>query len=260
MSSAPFPPFMVRKLAYMDPTFVLQGASPYLLREFRTNDVYDPDPLLGGGSVSGFPQLASIYNYWRVEDFRFRYELVNNEPSVPGLHGVILRDVQPSTVIASLAAAQNSLEIAPTTGPHMIGVTQGMSVYRSRWYNCAPPAIVGNPANYFGDEAFVGGVAVSPANQTWLAFVLLSPIGGNLTNGSIITMYLEYTVRFFSLRENNAAFITPMHLRKLEGIWHSDDPAENMRIVEKPESIIRARKEPIITPRDYEDIAMELDD
>lgn len=211
--STPFPTFMIRRLAYMDPTFVLQGASPYRLREFRLNDIWDPDPLLGGGSVSGYTQLISIYNFWRVEGFRFRFEVVSNEPAVPVLFGGICRDVQPSTTIGSYADAQNSLEVAPTTGPHMVGQTSGNSVFRSRWYSCAPATIQGNPLTYMGDQGAVGGDATSPGSVLWFAFVLLSAIGGNLTNGAIVTVYLNFTVRFFSLKNTLASRIVPLHLR-----------------------------------------------
>jgi hypothetical protein len=202
MSNSPFPPFMMRKLTFFEPNLVLQSAASFLVREWRINDVYDPDPLLGGGTVAGFNELAAIYRLWRVENFRVRFEVASNEPALPLTFGIIFRDIRPSTVIAAYADAQNAMEVAPTSGPALVGQTTGNSVYRSPWYKLRPGSIVGNPISYMSDIAYqgTGGSApVSPTQNVWLAFLLLSIGAVNpLTNGAIVHAYMEFTVRWYS--------------------------------------------------------------
>jgi hypothetical protein len=202
MHASPFPMEMTRTLTFFEPSLVIQDASnPFKLREWRINSVYDPDPLIGGGTVAGYHQLVAIYDQWKVINFKVRYEVAGNEPNVPVIFGLIFRDQQPSTIISAYADAQNALEIAPTTGPNIVGQTTGMDVYRSPWYKVKPSSIMGNPLTYNGAIEYQGSTSANPTQVIFLGFVALS-IGStiNLTNGCILTIYMEFTTRFYSLK------------------------------------------------------------
>jgi len=46
---------------------------------YRMNSVYDPDPLLGTGALSGFTEWAAMFGKYRVEEFRYNIRIANLE-------------------------------------------------------------------------------------------------------------------------------------------------------------------------------------
>lgn len=234
MGNSPFPMEMIRKLNFYEPNLVLQGANPFIVREWRINSAYDPDPLLGGGSTAGYNKIAAIYGQYRVENFRVRYEVAANEPAIACAFGLIFRDAQPSTTTLTYIDAQNQLEIAPTTGPQIVGETAGMSIYRSKWISIRPSAILGNPIEYMADLSFQSSVTTNPTQTVWLAFIVTSP-GAliNLTNGVILNIYMEQTVRFFSLS-------SPLEIvRNTQTIIDNRKPEVICNNVVNPQDLIR---------------------
>lgn len=202
MKSSPFPQSMIRKLVYNEPEQLLQsGTSTFLVKEWRMSDSWDPDSALGGGAVAGFNKLAAIYNLFRVEDFKIRINVSNNENTKPISFGLVFRDVRPSTFILTAADAQNALEVAPTTGPTIVGESSGNSIYRGPWHRISPQAVLGNTISYFGDIDYSGTAGPSPASPSQVLWVaLIAYIGaGDLTNGFFLDAYMEFTTRFYSL-------------------------------------------------------------
>lgn len=203
MRAAPFPMEMVRTLTFFEPNLIIQsftGAS-FVLREWRINSVFDPDPLIGSGSVAGFPQLAAIYQHYRVENFKVRFEVAGNEPALPLSFGLCFKDAQPSLSVTTYLRAQDALEVGPTTGPHVVGETTGQSVYRSKWLKIRPSSILGNPLTYYADADFSASVTSNPPQLVWMAFLLFAPLSTiPLPNGCVLNMYMSFTTRFYSLR------------------------------------------------------------
>lgn len=203
MRSSPFPPFMIRKMPFFEPSLIMQNAlSSFVLREWRINDVYDPDPLTGGGTVAGFHELAAIYNLFRVENFQVRYSVSSNEPATALNFGIIFRDARPSLTLLTYADCQNALEVAPTSGPGIVGQTTGTSVFNSPDYKIKPAAVVGNPLAYMADTLFAGlggSAPASPSQQVWMAFIMMSQAPLTLLpNGGIVHIYMEFTARWYS--------------------------------------------------------------
>jgi hypothetical protein len=199
MRNAPFPPQMIRKLVYNEPELLLQSSTAtFLVKEWRMSDVWDPDPALGGGSVAGFNKLIAIYNLWRVENFKIKIQVANNEPARSVTFGLIFRDARPSSIILTAADAQNALEVQPSTGPNIVGETTGNSIYRGPWHKIAPQHVLGNTFTYYGDNDYAGVGSATPSQVLWVAFVAY--IGtGDLTNGVFLNAYMEFTTRFYSL-------------------------------------------------------------
>lgn len=197
--SSPFPSVMIRKCPFFEPSQVVSGAATFLVRRWRLSDFYDPDPLLGGGTVSGFNELAKIYQIFRVERSTFRATITSNEPALPMTFGFIVRSSDPSTSIATLADAQNAIETSPTTGPMAVGTTQGKSVTNVRTIKVDHGAILGDPIALMSDMGFTGLYSgSSPSRNIWLAFIVLSPSASLLNNGVILDLYLHLSVRSFS--------------------------------------------------------------
>ncbi len=195
--TSPFPNDMTRKMLF-HAVGVKGGAAAFQIFELRCNAAYQPD---AASSPPGFSQLAAIYNSYKVTHVRVRYNVCSNEPTIPVFFGLIFRDQQPSAVLTTYALAVESLSIAPTSGPEVVGETQGMSVYKSKWYKIMPAAIVGNALDYYGSTTFEGGSAANPTDLTWVALIMYSYASGtNLTNGAFYDFYLEMTTRFYSLK------------------------------------------------------------
>jgi hypothetical protein len=187
-------------MTFVEPTLVVQAPLlPYAIREWRINDIFDPDPLIGGGTVAGYTYYTTAYNRYRVYKHECQFTVCGNEPGIPVTFGVVYRDARPSTIITSYAQALDALEIGPTTGIQMVGQTSGQSIYRSRRLRIHPAAIMGDPQEYMSDVSWAGSTSTSPTQTVWMAFIAvsISPIV-NLTNGVILTMNQIFTVKWSS--------------------------------------------------------------
>lgn len=199
--NAPFPAFQKRKLTYTYPSLVVAGATPFLIREFRINSVFDPDPLASTGVPAGYAAMAMIYGQYRVEHFSVRLEVSSNEPALSQVVGLTFKDEQPSTVILTYRDAQDTLEVAPSTQPQILGQTGGTSVWRSPWYHIHPGTITGNQLGYMADNDYSAVTGANPAQIVWLAFIAYGPTsGGTLPNGCIVNLFMEFTTRFYGPR------------------------------------------------------------
>lgn len=196
----PFPPKYRAKLSFVE-NLVLQAAASFLVRDFRANSAWDPDPLIGGGSLSGFTELAAIYNFYTVDRVRLRYTVAANEPSLPCNFGFTFKDYQPSVAVTTYALALDILEVSPTTGTNVVGETAGQSLYRSKWtpwIHCG--VVLGNMLQYYAEASYSATTNASPSQVIWASFVLLADTSlTNLTNGVIANFNFEFDVLFYSL-------------------------------------------------------------
>jgi len=201
MYNSPFPPERTVKLLYFEPNVNFQpGAVAFGVRDWRMNSAYDPDPLVGGGSLAGFAQMAAIYNIYQVVRFRFRFEIISQEAAQPLIIGFTMKDYQPSTTLTTYAACQDAMELAPTTGPHTLSIaTAGMPLYRSRWYSIHPGAVVGNMLLYMSTAAYSSVINTNPSSIVWCSLIVLAESsGGSILSGVQMSMYIEYTTKFYS--------------------------------------------------------------
>jgi hypothetical protein len=199
MSNSPFPVSRMVKLNTVL-TFIMQSSSAYFARDFAINDLYQFDVSGLTNDFSGATQLAAIYESYHVQSLRVKYSVCSNETAVTQNFGLTFKDDQPGPQINSLAKAKDSLEVAPTTGSNIIGEITGMSVYRSPWYKISCGAIVGNPMSYNSDISYTGQFGASPTQKVWMTAVLYSPVNLSLTNGIIVTLTAELSVRVYSLK------------------------------------------------------------
>ncbi len=197
MGSACFPASQTRKMLFHTRK-LLQGAVPFIVQDFEVNNVFSPDTV---NSCTGFAQMAAIYGQYVCLKVKFRYNVANNENALPVYFGCIARDVQPSTTITTWAQATDSLELAPTTGPQLVGETSGQAIFRSRWYTIDPAAVVGNKLSYYSDVDYTALTSSAPTRLVWVSFILTADLATtNLTNGAFLDFYLELTTEFFSLK------------------------------------------------------------
>jgi len=199
-----------RVIMAFEQSYIIQGAAPFIVYDFKMNTPVVPDPTLGATyPATGVPSWSQIYNQYIVEFFELRYVVTANEPTFPVSFGFTLKDFQPSGAGTTYKLASNLLAIEPTDGFHSIGETTGMSMWDSNIHAkpklkpISPAAIVGNPFEYHGELSYSSSFATVPAQSLWASFVLLSVNSStNLTNGVKLTVSLLYHTLMFSPSAN----------------------------------------------------------
>jgi len=195
----PFPESRIVTVA-TNLNFVMQGAATFFVRDYRINSLFNFD-LTGGGTndFSGVTQLAAIYDSYHVSRIRVKFNLTGNETAQPVFFGVTFKDDQPSVSITTFAKTVNALEVAPTTGPLVVGQTNAMSIFRTQWYQIQHGSVVGNPLSYNADQSYTAAFGANPNQSVWMGLVAYG-VGGNLTGGVIVQMSVELTLRAYSLK------------------------------------------------------------
>jgi len=190
--------------------FVLQGASPFLVREYTLNDVWQP--FAGGltGSMSGYNSSAFRYALFKVISSIIKVMLTSNENFGMSFY-FIVSDTQPSTLITTYALALKyglSSNIAFTG---TVGYSTGGSRFVSKPHKVMIADVVANSLAYYGDNTYGGSlgtpliavpvVGVSPNQKIWGALVLVSDVvGQNLTNGAFCDVQLRARTLNYSVR------------------------------------------------------------
>jgi len=198
-----------KRMVFYEPNLALvPGGVSFYVRDWRMNSVYDPDPAIGGGTVSGFSQFAAIWNIYRVDRMRFRYEVESMETTQPVQFYFTMKDYQPSTVLTTYALCQDAAEVSGATQPHVLGVLTGNNIYRSSngrnpdnqwtpWIN--PASILGDPLLYRASAGYSGQGLANPTSVIWLSFVLMADgPGGTMPNGVVLNIEMEFQTMWFS--------------------------------------------------------------
>jgi len=199
-----------KRMAFYEPNLnIVPGGVAFYVKDWRINSVYDPDPLIGGGTVSGFTQFSALWNIYRVDRFRFRYEMCSLETTVPLQFYFVYRDYQPSTNINTYALCQANVEVVGSSEAHILGVLNGNNIYRSggknrdteaqwtQWIN--PGTFSGDPLLYRASAGFSGTGAANPSSVVWLGLVVMAEgSGGTIPNGFTIMVHMEFDVTWWS--------------------------------------------------------------
>lgn len=198
--NTPFPPKMKRVMRYIDPTLILKNpGSSFLVREFKVNDLFDPDPLIGGGSVSGYTELSAIYGRNLVTHASVELRVTSIEPLEVLNYYIIYRDAQPSTIITSPLLAESSAETAPATHIVQTGQANAMSKAVIPRIKIPLASVLGRPLEYLTNMNFTAASGSSPNQQIWMAIVVYGYLGTtNITNGAACVISIDFTVEWFS--------------------------------------------------------------
>lgn len=190
------PPRHVASLMFIDGAYVRNNpGNNYLVYSFRINDLYDPDPLILSGSVSGFKELMSFYQYYRVLSFSATVNISNNE-AFDIFYGAVFSQSNLTGTIASRDDAANALENNYAKGPFILSEKTGMD-RGSMTLRIRPSSLLGVPKQYFADNNYVGTGLATPPIPLWLNFIVYTPTGAALTNGYTSATKLFFTAEFF---------------------------------------------------------------
>lgn len=190
------PPRIVRKLNYIDSTYVrFNGGANYLVYAFRINDLYDPDPIVLTGSISGFKEIMQFYTTYRVMDFKVHLKISNNE-AFPLLYGYVFSQTSLVGVIGSRDDAINALENDYSTRGRLLAAKGGIDTEEIQ-SQVKPATVLGDQRQYNSELGYSGQGLATPAIPLYLNLIVASPSGSVLANGVTTALTLEFLSEFF---------------------------------------------------------------
>jgi len=189
-SSTILPPEAHVWLKFVDCISLLNAGASNATRRFKPTASYDVDPTLGSTSTAGFAEMAAVFQYYRVERYRYVIRVANRE-TFPLQVVVMDSNTDPGTgVITPFIGNAN-------TKFKMISGTQGgpnMCSFRGKH---TVAQIVGSSEVEF-DDNFASLTNTVPVNVVWTTVGIDSGIGANtLNNGALVTIEIWMHVRFY---------------------------------------------------------------
>lgn len=192
------PPKLIRSLRYIDNAYTRNApGNSFLVYSFRINDLYDPDPLILSGSISGFKEIMQFYQYYRVLHVRCQATIANQE-SFPLMYGMVFTQSNLTGVIATRDDAMNALEAPFSSRARILSAKGGVD--RATLSQSIPCArILGLTRQYMSESNYAGIGLASPTTPLWLNFIVASATGAALTNGYCTTTTIHFQSEFFGL-------------------------------------------------------------
>jgi hypothetical protein len=190
------PPSIQRSLNYVDGSYVRNNpGNNYLVYSMRINDLFDPDPLILSGSISGFKELMQFYSYYRVKSVHISHQIFNNE-NFAIIYGYVFSQSNLTGTIANRDDAINALENDFSTRARILSAKGGLD-HEDISTSLSLPQLLGNSQQYLADYNYIGQGLASPAVPLWVNFIVASPTGTALTNGYTVATTLTYNSEFF---------------------------------------------------------------
>jgi len=205
-SFADQPTYKLAKLEYTDVEALPNiGVGALYQREFRANDLYDPDFAVGGHQPYGFDQLMAQYYHFTVLYSKCTIEITDNNDCRNSKYHIWVCGA-PGQLAATYAASgvAGLLEQRPHTPP--ITVSGNGSSLRDA--STSITLDIGRQfrkthANLVGDSRFQGDISTSPTEDVFFA------IGGYHPAGTATT-YTDAQIRFTITYW--AVFTEPKHM------------------------------------------------
>lgn len=157
------------------------------------NGLYDPDPALGSGSISGFGEWSNLYRKYLVLKVRIKWDVTNLE-AFPITICFCPSNFDISSLITDSSTA---LDIGEMNGGQVRQLSQAGGMDRNRI------DVVVNLSRFWGargeflDSSFFSGTGLAnPTNLIFGQFAVASSTA--LVNGINSTLKLIFTVRWYS--------------------------------------------------------------
>lgn len=191
------PPSLTRYLKYIDGNLIRSNSGAnYLVYALRINDVYDPDPLILSGNISGYKELMQFYYYARVQNFKLNMDISNNE-TFPVQYGVVFSSLSLPGTISNRDDALNALETSFTTGVRLLSGKGGID-REDISLSITPAKVVGTNAVYNTNIDYACQITSSPNIPLYCNIIICSPSGTNLINGVTTAVTCGYLTKFYS--------------------------------------------------------------
>jgi hypothetical protein len=230
-------------LTYNDSDTQRTSPTTFLVFSYRVTDVYDPDPLLLTGGVTGYPEMIKFFDNWRVKYCTVECQMTNQEPIAPIQVGVVINPQNLVGVISTRAAAVNALERPGTLIRSIIVPPKGGADKSPEFsFSINPSKVWGDRSTYKGSLNFIGAPAASPAQPIWVNFILIGPTTVNLTNGLFCNIKLTYTTKFFNVTNS----LLSSRERETLFLNHQKELQENIKDQVKCDYLRRVFKDTLI--------------
>jgi hypothetical protein len=186
---APAPDAVVVDLFYQDPTETRNNAGGLVLSwRYRVNSVYDPDPLLGTGAISGFVEWAAFYDRYRVINFSYDVDIVNME-NFP----VALTAAPTLLDVGANYASTIDLAAFPYGSKRVLGSNAGQG--RSKISGQLDLALFEGSPSVYTDNNYSSVVNTNPVNIRFMNIGIIPQAA--LVNGVYISSRMGYRVLFY---------------------------------------------------------------
>jgi len=184
-------------LTYVDGSDVRQfPAQNYGVWSIKMNDVYDPDPLLGTGGITGYAELIAFYSTWLVSACQIQATFVSNEPTIAVKVALVFTPLAITASLTSKALCLDAIERWGCAWSTELGETTGMSRAVMPRIVCIPERVVGDNA-YYHAGTYNGATTSSPSSTVYANFILTCASAAALTNGVNYLGKYSYRVKFF---------------------------------------------------------------
>jgi len=190
------PPSLIRRLNYNDDLTQKASGASYLVWRYRINDIYDPDPLVLTGSLTGYNELTAFYDNWRVEKVEVDLS-VSNWEAFPLIVGAVFTTTDIVASIGSRTSALNYLENPHSTRGTVLSGKGGLDRL-DKTLSLSVGSLMGNPKQYLAEIGYTGSTSSSPSLQYFVTMIVVAPSGTVLTNGVMQKCVVRYTTRFFN--------------------------------------------------------------
>jgi hypothetical protein len=182
----------ISTLTYLDTNIAKTNVgNQYIYWRMRMNDVYDPDPLIASGSLSGFAEMAAQYRRFLVLKLKVDIEVVNNE-SFPVIITIAPTDIDQALVITSGATAINLGEY-PGAKSFCLASSTGMNRQTHR-FTIHLPTFTGQAEAYKDSLSYSALVNTSP---TILTFFNISAASATNFTAAGVTQRAQYRYRVY---------------------------------------------------------------
>lgn len=183
------PASLSNTLKYVDSSISKSNVgNQFIYWRVRMGDVFDPDPLVLSGSISGFTQISAIFRRFIVTEYSLQLTIVNNE-AFPVVISLAPSLVDLATVITSGASAINLAEY-PMGKRLLLGSNGSMNRATVR-ISIRLPAFTGQRGAYMSSLLY-SGVGASPSTQTF--FNIAASSASNFTAAGV-TQLATHTYR-----------------------------------------------------------------
>jgi hypothetical protein len=186
-----FPDNVVTTLVYQDTILNRNNVGGLVCSwRYRLNSVFDPDPLLGSGAISGFAEWAGIYTHYRVLSYTYDFSVANNE-TFPLM--VVAAPTLPD--IGSNTSNLDQLPEVPYGRKSLLSAKGGQDRTRIRGHISI--AKLEGSMEPLTDSSFSSQVTTNPV---MLRFMNFGFTGGSvpLVNGVLVSVRMKFRTQFFA--------------------------------------------------------------
>lgn len=193
-------PAKVTAITYVDASDVRQfPLQNYGVWAIKMNDVYDPDPLIATGGITGYAELVAFYSLWLVTVCELDCTFVSNEPTLAVKVAVVLSPLAIAASLTTKALCLDAIERWGTIWTTELGETTGFSRAVMPKTVVIPERVVGDNA-YYHAGTYNGATTTSPSSTVYCNFILTCAAGQALTNGVNYVGRFTYRVKFFRIQ------------------------------------------------------------